>query len=34
MAYQRQITLSTPGHRGMHDLTDDAARIAAESHRR
>ncbi len=31
MVYQRQITFSTSGHRDMRDLTDDVAKIVAES---
>ena len=31
MVYQREIQIHTTGHREMHDLTDDVARIAAES---
>jgi secondary thiamine-phosphate synthase enzyme len=31
MTYQRQITLSTRGHRDMHDLTEQVRRIIAES---
>jgi len=31
MTYQRQITLSTRGHRDMHDLTEQVRRIVAES---
>jgi secondary thiamine-phosphate synthase enzyme len=31
MIYQKQITLETKGHRDMHDLTNDVARIVGES---
>ncbi|MCS7337982.1 MAG: secondary thiamine-phosphate synthase enzyme YjbQ [Verrucomicrobiae bacterium] len=31
MVYQREINLSTNGHRDMHDITPDVARIIAES---
>jgi secondary thiamine-phosphate synthase enzyme len=31
MTYQRQITLSTRGHRDMHDLTEQVRRIVAAS---
>lgn len=31
MVYQRQISLSTNGHRDMHDITGDVAKVIAES---
>jgi secondary thiamine-phosphate synthase enzyme len=31
MIYQKQIALETKGHRDMHDLTEDVARIVEES---
>jgi secondary thiamine-phosphate synthase enzyme len=31
MVYQREITIQTSGHKEMHDLTDEVARIVAES---
>jgi secondary thiamine-phosphate synthase enzyme len=31
MIYQKQITLNTTGHRDIHDLTDETARIVQES---
>ena len=31
MTYQREIHLQTSGHRQMHDLTDEVARIVSES---
>jgi secondary thiamine-phosphate synthase enzyme len=31
MIYQREIQLQTAGHRQMHDLTDEVARIVSES---
>ena len=31
MIYQREIEIQTSGHRTMHDLTDDLARIVSES---
>jgi thiamine phosphate synthase YjbQ (UPF0047 family) len=31
MTYQQQISLSTKGHRGMHDLTERVAAIANSS---
>ena len=31
MIYQREIHLQTSGHKDMHDLTDDVARIVSES---
>jgi secondary thiamine-phosphate synthase enzyme len=31
MIWQKEIHLNTSGHRDMHDLTDDVARIVAES---
>lgn len=31
MVYQREINIQTRGHREMHDLTDDVARIVGES---
>ena len=31
MIYQREIQLPTSGHRQMHDLTDDVARIVRDS---
>jgi secondary thiamine-phosphate synthase enzyme len=32
MVYQREIQLQTTGHRQMHDLTGEVARIVSESH--
>ena len=32
MIYQREIQLQTAGHRQMHDLTGEVARIVSESH--
>jgi secondary thiamine-phosphate synthase enzyme len=31
MVYQREIQLQTAGHRQMHDLTDEVARVVKES---
>ena len=31
MIYQREIQLQTSGHRQMHDLTDEVARVVSES---
>ena len=31
MIYQREIQLQTSGHRQMHDLTGDVARVVSES---
>jgi secondary thiamine-phosphate synthase enzyme len=31
MVYQREIQLQTSGHRQMHDLTDEVARVVSES---
>jgi len=31
MVYQQQIILNTDGHRDMHDITEDVARIVKES---
>jgi secondary thiamine-phosphate synthase enzyme len=31
MIYQREIQLQTTGHRQMHDLTDEVARVVSES---
>src|SRR5262245_13062126 len=31
MVYQREITIQTSGHKDMHDLTEEVARIVAES---
>ncbi len=31
MVYQREINVQTSGHKEMHDLTDDVARIVGES---
>jgi secondary thiamine-phosphate synthase enzyme len=31
MVYQREINIQTSGHREMHDLTDEVARIVSES---
>jgi secondary thiamine-phosphate synthase enzyme len=31
MVYQREITIQTSGHQDMHDLTEEVARIVAES---
>ena len=31
MVYQQEITIQTSGHKDMHDLTDEVARIVGES---
>ena len=31
MVYQREISIQTSGHKDMHDLTDEVARIVTES---
>jgi secondary thiamine-phosphate synthase enzyme len=31
MVYQRQLEVTTAGHRDMHDLTDEVARVVGES---
>src|SRR5712691_6735915 len=34
MIYQREIEVETSGHRHMHDLTEEVARVVSESHLR
>jgi secondary thiamine-phosphate synthase enzyme len=34
MVYQQEIQLQTSGHRQMHDLTEEVARVVGESHAR
>lgn len=34
MVYQREIQIQTSGHKDMHDITDDVARVVSESRAR